>query len=217
MPSDQPDLLDAAVLSAASPWRIPVQTVTVITSTNDDLLRQGEAGAPAGTLLFAESQSAGRGQFQRPWSSAPGLGLWFSLLLRTGVSDATIPLLSAFPAVALITMLDSLGIEGAGIKAPNDILVGGRKIAGILVETRPGRDPFTVVGIGLNVNHGSGDFPEELRGRAASLAMITGSPLDRNVVAASLLAALGASEQLTRESPEELLAAWRRHLLPRPA
>lgn len=214
MPPEPPDLLDAAVLSAASPWGIPAQVVAEITSTNDELLRQGEAEAPAGTLLFAESQTAGRGQFRRPWSSAPGLGLWFSLLLRTEVSDATIPLLSAFPAVALVAMMEALGIKGAGIKAPNDLLVEGMKVAGILVETRTGRDPFAVIGIGLNVNHDTEDFPEELRGRASSLAMVAGSPVDRNAVAASLIAALGASERLMRESPGELLAACRRHFLP---
>jgi len=214
MPPESPVPLDAAMLSAASPWGIPVEVVAAITSTDDELLRKGEAGAPAGTLLFAESQTAGRGQFRRPWSSAAGLGLWFSLLLRTEVSDDTIPLLSAFPAVALVVMMESLGIKGAGIKAPNDLLVGGSKIAGILVETRPGKDPFAVIGIGLNVNHGPEDFPAELRSRAASLAMGSGSPCDRNAVAASLIEALGTSERLMREAPGELLAAWRRHLLP---
>ena len=130
------------------------------------------------------------------------------------ISDATIPSLSAFAAVALVETLGSLGMTGAGIKAPNDLLVGGKKVAGMLVETRPGRSPFAVVGIGLNVNHAPMDFPEELRARAASLAMITGSLLDRNAAAASLIGELGKMERLMRESPQELLAAWQRHLLP---
>ena len=207
-------LLKGDLLGVASPWGVPVQVVGAITSTNDELLRQGEAGASSGTLLFAESQTAGRGQFQRPWDSAPGLGLWFSLLLRMGINDAVIPSLSAFAAVALVETLESLGIAGAGIKAPNDLLVSGRKVAGILVETRPGRDPFAVVGIGLNVNHRPMDFPEELRDRAASLAMTAGSPFDRNAVASSLILALGKAERLMHESPETLLAAWHCHLLP---
>jgi len=206
--------LHPARLSAASPWGIPVQVVGEITSTNDEILRQGEGAASAGTLLFAESQTAGRGQFRRPWNSAPGLGLWFSILLRMEISDATIPSLSAFAAVALVEALGSLGIERAGIKAPNDLLVGGKKVAGILVETRSGKNPFAVVGIGLNVNHAPMDFPKELRDRAASLAMITGSPMDRNAVATTLLTELGKSAHLMRESPEKLLSAWHRHLLP---
>jgi BirA family biotin operon repressor/biotin-[acetyl-CoA-carboxylase] ligase len=206
--------LDPAVLSAASPWGLPVRVVGEITSTNDELLRRGEEGAPSGTLLFAESQTAGRGQFRRPWSSAPGLGLWFSLLLRMEINDASIPSLSAFAAVALVRALRLLGATSAGIKEPNDVLIGGCKVAGILVETRVGNDPFAVVGIGLNVNHTPEDFPKELRDRAASLAMITGSSLDRNTVAASVIVELGKAERLMHESPQELLVAWQRHLLP---
>lgn len=208
------DALNPALLSKESPWGIPVQVVDEIASTNDELLRRGEEGAPSGTFLFAESQTAGRGRFRRPWSSAPGLGLWFSLLLRMEINDASIPSLSAFAAVALVRALRSLGAADAGIKEPNDVLIGGHKVAGILVETRVGSDPFAVVGIGLNVNHTLGDFPEELRGRAASLAMITGSSLDRDTVAASLIRELGKADRLMRESPQELLAAWQRYLLP---
>ena len=206
--------LNQALLSKDSPWGIPVQVVDEIASSNDELLRQGEIGAPSGTLLFAESQTAGRGRFRRPWFSAPGLGLWFSLLLRMEINDASIPSLSAFAAVALVRALRTLGATDAGIKEPNDVLIGGCKVAGILVETRVGNNPFAVVGIGLNVNHTPEDFPEELRGRAASLTMITGSSLDRNTVAASLIGELGKADRLMRESPQELLAEWQRYLLP---
>ena len=206
-------LLDAAVLTAASPWGVPAEVVAEITSTNDELLRRGEAGAPEGTLLFAESQTAGRGQFQRPWSSAAGLGLWFSLLLRLPINDTTIPSLSAFSAVALVNTVQKLGISDYGIKAPNDVLIGGRKVAGILVETRTGRNPFAVIGIGLNVNHSPENFPEELKDQATSLAMAAGAPFDRNAVAASVLAELGHTAALMRQSPETLLSAWNRHLV----
>lgn len=208
--------LDAALLSAASPWHIPVQVVDEISSSNDELLRQGESGAPTGTLLFAESQTAGRGQFRRSWNSARGLGLWFSLLLRLEINDDSIPSLSAFAAVALVNAIGELGIEGVGIKAPNDVLIGGRKVAGILVETRIGKNPFAVVGIGLNVNHESSDFPGELREQATSLAMVAGSQFDRNAVASTLIAELGKAERLMRESPQKLLSAWRLHLLQNP-
>lgn len=207
-------LLDAADLTAASPWGVPAEVVAEITSTNDELLRRGEAGAPEGTLLFAESQTAGRGQFQRPWSSAAGLGLWFSLLFRLPINDTTIPSLSAFAAVALVNTLQKLGTSDYGIKAPNDVLIGGRKVAGILVETRLGRNPFAVIGIGLNVNHASQDFPEELKDRATSLAMATGAPLDRTIVASALITELGKSADQMRHSPETILTAWNRHLLP---
>lgn len=205
--------LDAAALTAASPWHVPAEVVTEIPSTNDELLYRGEAGAPEGTLLFAESQTAGRGQFQRSWSSASGLGLWFSLLLRLEINDTTVPLLSAFPAVSLVETLQALEIS-AGIKAPNDVLIGGRKVAGILVETRPGRNPFAVIGIGLNVNHSPKDFPEELKDRATSLALVAGSRFNRTAVASTLIAELRKAEHLMLESPETLLSAWHGHLLP---
>ena len=207
-------LLDAAVLTAASPWGVPAEVVAKITSTNDELLRRGEDGVPEGTLLFAERQTAGRGQFQRPWSSAAGLGLWFSLLLRLPINDTTIPLLSTFAAVALVNTLQKIGMGDYGIKAPNDVLIGGRKVAGILVETRPGRNPFAVIGIGLNVNHAPEDFPEELKDRATSLAITAGAPLDRTFVASALITELGKSAHQMRHSPEALLTAWNRHLLP---
>ena len=206
--------LDGKALTTASPWNIPVQVLQETTSSNDELLRMGEEGAPMGTLLFAERQSAGRGQFRRPWSSAPGLGLWFSLLLRMPINDSTIPSLAAFAAVALVEMIRGLGVDDCAIKSPNDVLIGGKKVAGILVETRTGKDPFAVVGIGLNVNHTSEDFPEELRHCACSLAMACKSPLERTAVAISLITQLGISEHLMRESPEELLATWNRYLLP---
>lgn len=205
--------LNEALLSRATPWCAPVQTIGEITSTNEELLSRGEVGAPAGTLLFAERQTAGRGQFRRPWASAPGLGLWFSLLLRMEVNDRTIPVLSGFAAVALMETFGSLGVKNCGIKAPNDLLLGGKKVAGILVETRIGRDPFAVVGIGLNVNHTLTDFPSDLRAHATSLALARGSQYDRNKVASMLLTHLGENERLMREDPGTLLARWNEFLL----
>jgi BirA family biotin operon repressor/biotin-[acetyl-CoA-carboxylase] ligase len=204
--------LDARLLSSGSPWKVPVQVLQETTSSNDEVLRMGENGCPSGTLLFAERQTAGRGQFHRPWSSAPGLGLWFSLLLRLPINDATIPSLSVFAAVALMETLSELKIRNAAIKAPNDILIAGKKVAGILVETRTGKDPFAVVGIGVNVNQRRDDFPEELQDRAASLAMFAGVLFDRNAVASELISQLGKAERLMRESPEKLLSSWTMNL-----
>jgi len=183
------------------------------TSSNDVLLGMGEEGAPAGALIFAERQSAGRGQFRRPWSSAPGVGLWFSLLLRLPINDSTIPSLSAFAAVALVETIGDLGITGCGIKSPNDVLISGRKAAGILVETRTGKDPFAIVGIGLNVNHSQEDFPEELQKSACSLMMAQGARIDRDAVATRLLARLGVWERMLMTDPSLLLSRWNEMLI----
>jgi len=210
--------LEGGLLRTASPWGAPVQVLEETTSSNDELLRLAEEGAPAGSLVFAERQTAGRGQFRRPWASAPGLGLWFSLLLRLEINDATIPSLSSFAAVAIVETAQALGIANCAIKAPNDVFIAGRKAAGILIETRTGksssRSSFAVVGIGLNVNHALPDFPPELQPLATSFAMASGSLHDRNRVAVLLLTNLGKNERLMRESPEALLARWNELLLP---
>ena len=209
-------VLDEAFLTVASPWNIPVRVFPVTTSSNDELLSLGEAGSPTGSLLFAERQTAGRGQFQRVWASTQPLGLWFSLLLRLEISDATIPALSSFAAVALVETLDELGIREARIKPPNDLYLHGRKMAGILVETRTGKHPFAVVGIGLNVNHRLEDFPPELLKSATSLLIASGQRFNRNHVAGVLLKALGRSEELLRDNPAALLAVWNNLLIPDP-
>ena len=209
-------VLDESFLTAASPWNIPVRVLPVTTSSNDELLSLGEAGSPTGTLLFAERQTAGRGQFRRVWASAQPLGLWFSLLLRLEISDTTIPALSSFASVALVETLDELGIREARIKPPNDLYLHGRKMAGILVETRTGKHPFAVVGIGLNVNHRLEDFPPELLKSATSLLIASGQRFNRNHVAGVLLKALGRSEELLRDNPAALLAVWNNLLIPDP-
>jgi BirA family biotin operon repressor/biotin-[acetyl-CoA-carboxylase] ligase len=206
--------LDASVLSGFSPWNIPVLVLKETTSSNDEMLRLGEDGAPEGSILFAESQTAGRGRFHRLWSTAPGLGLWFSLLLRPKINDSTIPALSTFAAVAIAETIRDLGIPGCGIKEPNDVLITGRKVAGVLVETRMGKFPFAVVGIGLNVNQSRNDFPMELWDRAGSLAMATGQLLDRHRIAELLLGKLYEKEQLMKVSAGQLLASWNGMLLP---
>jgi len=200
--------LEVGALRAASPWGAPVQVLEETSSSNDDLLRLGEEGAPEGSLVFAERQTAGRGQFHRPWASASGLGLWFSLLLRMEINDRTIPALSAFAAVALVQTAKALGLTDSVIKPPNDVLITGRKVAGILIETRSGRNPFAVVGIGLNVNHSLTDFPPALQECATSLAMASGAQHDRHQVAELLLSRLAENERLMREHPEALMARW---------
>ncbi len=192
--------LNAVALGAISPWGVPVMVMEETTSSNDEMLALGERGAPNGSLLFAENQTAGRGRFHRPWSTTPGLGLYFSLLLRLEINDSTIPSLSAFAAVAIVETLRELAIGECTIKSPNDVLIGGRKVAGVLVETRCGKSHFAVVGIGLNVNHAKEDFPPELQDRAGSLAMTASGVLERAQVASILLKSLWHHEILMRSN-----------------
>jgi BirA family biotin operon repressor/biotin-[acetyl-CoA-carboxylase] ligase len=162
-------------------------------STNDRARELATAGAPHGTLVTTDHQVAGRGRQGRTWASPPRRALLMSLVLR----EVT-PLLTIAAGVAVA---DAVG-AGAAIKWPNDVLLDGRKVAGILAEARP-REGWAVLGIGINVALRPGDFPPELRDRAGTLGR---SPEDVPAVLAVVLAAL---ERRLAQPAERLLDAWR--------
>ena len=162
-------------------------------STSDRARALAVAGAPHGTLVTCGSQSAGRGRQGRAWVAPPGRALLMSLVLRE-----VPPLLTLSSAVAVA---DVVGAEAA-IKWPNDVLVGGRKVAGILAERRP-QEGWAVLGIGVNVAVRVEDLPAELAGRAAGLGL---RPADVERVLADLLAAL---ELRLAQEPAAILEAWR--------
>jgi BirA family biotin operon repressor/biotin-[acetyl-CoA-carboxylase] ligase len=162
-------------------------------STNDIVLRAAEGGEPEGFVAFAESQTKGRGQFGRRWSSAHGLGLWFSILLRPKWPAAQLARLTPLVAVALGRALAEIPGLSIRIKPPNDILCGGCKLAGILSEARTGKDVFVVAGIGINVNHARTDFPLELQASATSISLETGEIWRREGIARAVLQALDAA------------------------
>ncbi len=166
-------------------WRVSVFRETV--STNDLVMRAGEGGEGEGRAIFAETQTRGRGQFGRRWDSAPGLGLWGSVLLRPRWPVAEIARMTPLIAVAVARAIGACTGLAPRIKPPNDIFFSGRKVAGILSEARTGRDVFVAVGVGLNVNHERRDFPLEIQTSATSLAIETGRRWDRDDVAARLL------------------------------
>jgi BirA family transcriptional regulator, biotin operon repressor / biotin---[acetyl-CoA-carboxylase] ligase len=161
-------------------------------STNDLAWGAAERGAPEGFAVFAERQTAGRGQYGRRWESAPYQGLWLSVLLRPALTLRESPQLTSLLAeVVAVTITQATGCA-ATIKPPNDIYIDGRKVAGILVEGRTENDGsyVAVAGIGINVNQAVDDFPEELRATAGSLAMATGRKIDRAQLAIVLLRTL---------------------------
>ena len=170
------------------------------TSTNDRARELAGAGAPHGTLVTAAEQSAGRGRQGRRWSAPPGRSLLMSLVLREPH-----PFL---PLVAAVAVADVCG-DGARVKWPNDVLIDGRKVAGILAEGRP-QEGWAILGIGLNV--ATQEFPEELRATATTLGR---SPAALPAVLAELLDGLRAALALP---PPVLLDRWRERdaLLGRP-
>src|SRR5262249_2879051 len=139
--------------------------------------------------VFAERQTAGRGQRSAFWESAAGNGLWFSILLRPRIKIGDSPRLAEWAARTIAeTISEELDLP-ASVKLPNDVIVAGKKIAGVLVEMRaqPNSPHIAIVGIGVNVNHQPKDFSKELRPRAISLAMALTRDIDRRQPAVALL------------------------------
>jgi BirA family biotin operon repressor/biotin-[acetyl-CoA-carboxylase] ligase len=163
------------------------------TSTNDRARALAVAGAPHGTLVTAGEQSAGRGRQGRTWAAPPGRALLLSLLLRS--YDPLLPLRAGL-AVA------DLAGYAALVKWPNDVLVDGRKLAGVLVEARPD-DGWAVLGIGVNVAVELDELPPDVSARAATL----GRPPE--ALEATLGELLGHIERRLAEQPAECLAALR--------
>src|SRR6266478_10090833 len=158
-------------------------------STNDAILQVATANSNAGLVLFAEHQTAGRGQRGNRWESAAGKGLWFSILLRPKISISDSARLTTWAIEAIADVIRTEFSLKPAIKLPNDIQLQGRKVAGMLVEMRAQQKKphLAIVGIGINVNHSVEDFPPELQERAISLVMALHRPVDRQKFAVALL------------------------------
>src|SRR6266540_4336523 len=158
-------------------------------STNDAILQITRPNSEEGLVLFAEHQTAGRGQRGNRWESAAGKGLWFSILLRPKIDLANSPQLTAWAAEAVSGAIQNEFSLAATIRPPNDVQIDGRKVAGVLVEMRAQEKAahLAIAGIGVNVNQSLEDFPKELQSRAISLAMALGKQVDRQSFAIALL------------------------------
>jgi BirA family transcriptional regulator, biotin operon repressor / biotin---[acetyl-CoA-carboxylase] ligase len=158
-------------------------------STNDTILQIANATSREGLVVFAEHQTAGRGQRGNRWESPAGKGLWFSILLRPKIDLASSPRLTAWAAEAISSVIQDEFSLRPTIKLPNDVQIDGRKVAGVLVEMRAQEKAthLAVAGIGVNVNQSREDFPRELQRRAISLAMALGRRVDRQNLAIALL------------------------------
>ena len=172
-------------------------------STNERAKELALQGAPHGTLVTADEQTAGRGRQGRAWVAPPGKALLMSVVLRDlGGAQAYLPLAAA---VAVCEACEQSADVRCQIKWPNDVWIDGRKLAGILVEGRP-QQGWAVLGIGLNVSTAQDEFPEELRELATSLAAAGREPPAREDVLARLVSALDAQ---LGAAPGEILRAWR--------
>ena len=162
------------------------------TSTNDVIEKMARDGAKEGAVVFAESQTQGRGRLGRQWLSPARKGLWFSVLLRPGMSPQSATQFTVASAVAVRRAVEQQTGLRAEIKWPNDILIKGRKVAGILTELSAELDriKYVLVGIGVDVNLTQEDLPGELAAQATSLRIELGRPVVRAELAAAILRCL---------------------------
>jgi BirA family transcriptional regulator, biotin operon repressor / biotin---[acetyl-CoA-carboxylase] ligase len=158
-------------------------------STNDAILQIANAKSKEGLVVFAEHQTAGRGQRGSRWESSAGKGLWFSILLRPTIALLNSPQLTAWAAEAISDAIQNEFCLTPTVKFPNDVQIDGRKVAGVLVEMRAQEKAahLAIAGIGVNVNQSPKDFPQELQSRAISLAMALGRQVNRQSFAIALL------------------------------
>ena len=177
-------------------WR-DVTVVPQTGSTNADLLEQARAGAAEGLVLVAEEQTAGRGRLGRTWSAPPGAGLIFSVLLRPADVPPTrlgwLPLLTGVAVAAAVR--DQAGVP-ASLKWPNDVLVGERKLAGILAEAH---GDAVVIGVGLNITLSQPELPVPT---ATSLLIEDAASTDRAALLAAILTELAGRYRAWRTDPE---------------
>jgi BirA family biotin operon repressor/biotin-[acetyl-CoA-carboxylase] ligase len=175
----------------------PLEVVDVTGSTNDDAKQAAGGGAPHGATFIADAQRAGRGRGGHTWHSPPGENLYMSVVLRPRLQADRVPPITLAVGALVARVVERVVGESAGpigVKWPNDIFVfaGGRKLGGILVEgrLRGAEVAHVVVGLGLNVR--TAVFPPEIADRATSLQRLGCKSLERSVIAAALLAEIGA-------------------------
>jgi BirA family biotin operon repressor/biotin-[acetyl-CoA-carboxylase] ligase len=180
-------------------------------STNDRALELAAAGEPEGAIVLAEEQTRGRGRRARSWRSPPHLGIYASIVLRPGIAAPRAPLLTLLAAVGVTRALQDQAGVPARIKWPNDVIAGGRKIAGVLAEAR-GSEPVVrevVVGFGVNADQLEEDFPPDVRALATSVRIETGRVADRPALLAAILEECERRyTRLVRGEIDDLRAEW---------
>ncbi len=179
-----------------------IHAYEMVISTSDVVRELADRGAEEGTVVFAEEQTCGRGRLGRTWWSPRGRGIWMSVLLRPPVHRGTVPMTTIIGALATADAVRAVTRLPAMIRWPNDVLVGGRKVAGVLVEARTvsrtssegsqdrghvGGDRELVLGIGIDVNVPQAEMPEDIAGFATSLSEAAGEDIDRLKLARTLL------------------------------
>src|SRR5271155_1986582 len=194
-------------------WRIHYHDD--VSSTQDIAAQLAAAGAEHGTVVIAETQSAGRGRMGRGWHSPPGVNLYTTILLRPRLAMAEVPRLSLGAGVAAAEALEEGAPGIVALKWPNDVWLNGRKAGGIIAEAGTDvaqRLDSVLLGIGLNLNLAKDDVPGEIRERAISVLIATGHRCDRVAVANSLFTRLNIRyDEIVTRGFAAVRPAWERY------
>lgn len=171
--------INAAGISAALQTRLlghKVICLDEVGSTNDYAKTIAANGVEDGTLVIAEKQNSGRGRLGRSWCSAEGKGIWMSIIVKPNIEPQKAQIITLAAAVAVVQALRPMLGDRVKVKWPNDVLVDGKKLCGILTEMNCELENinFLIAGIGINVNHSISDFPEELKNSATSISIELG-------------------------------------------
>lgn len=190
-----PDVLSLdEVRHMLSATRIGRQLVCLpeTSSTNADAFRLAEGGAEEGTVVIADAQSGGKGRRGRVWESPAGVNLYCSVVLRPAIMPHEAPQLTFLSAVAVARAIEGTTALKPEIKWPNDVLIKGRKVAGLLNEMSAETDGinFVILGIGVNLNMTAAQFPRDVRTPATSLLLEQGRPVNRVQFAVAMLGEL---------------------------
>lgn len=199
-------------LSPDYPWRDRIVWVDTLDSTNQRLKLLARQGAQAGTAVFAQCQTGGRGRMGRSFHSPAGAGIYLSFLLRLECRPQALMHLTCAVAVSMCHAVEKSAGFRPGIKWTNDLVYRERKLGGILTElglTPQGNVDYAILGIGINCSQAPGDFPPEIAAMAGSVTMAAGKPVDRSRVAAAMLEALWALDGTLLTGREEILSRYR--------
>jgi len=195
------DLVKLTGLLKDNPYASDIRWYESIRSTQDAAHEALLLGAGEGTLILAENQTGGRGRFGRAWHSPKGKGIYMSFLLQPNLPLQQASHMTILLSVALCRSIRKVAQVNATIKWPNDILINGAKVCGILVETfaEADRVKTMIAGIGISVNFGQDDFPEELRDLATSILLSTGRSVSREALIAEYFEQFSALYELYKK------------------
>lgn len=200
-------------LRESFPWQDSLIWFETIDSTNTHARQLASEGAPHGTVLMADRQTGGRGRRGRSFHSPAGSGIYMSVILRPQCAPTQLMHLTCAAAVAMCDAVEQCTGLRPGIKWTNDLVMGSKKVAGILTELgfcSSGQVDYAIIGIGINCRQRESDFPEEIRAIAGSLSSVTGQEIDRAKLAAAMMDALWRMDRDLLTNKAQTMGRYRR-------